>query len=239
MISISENYSSRVIQFDGTNFGNWKYRLGILLDEKGLKEYIIETLDDILSSKEASTHELIKQEKSCISIIVQSIHDSQLEYVKDQKFAKDMYDGFVAVFERKSISGRLLVRKQLLNMKMHDGDVVSEHFLKFDKLIRDLKSTGATVEELGIVCHLILTLPRSYDTLVTALETMNPNDLSLDFVKSRILDEYGKRNNNEKGNKSNNGHAMQAKNPDIVCFQCGKKGHINVSSEECKEKEQT
>lgn len=227
MISISENYSSRVIQFDGTNFGNWKYRLGILLDEKGLKEYIIEKLDDILSSKEASTHGSIrKQEKSCISIIVQSIHDSQLEYVKDQKFAKDMYDGLVAVFERKSISGRLLVRKQLLNMKMHDGDVVSEHFLKFDKLIRDLKSTGATVEELDIVCHLILTLPRSYDTLVTALETMNPNDLSLDFVKSRILDEYGKRNNNEKGNKSNNGHAMQAKNPDIVCFQCGKKGHI-------------
>lgn len=235
MISISENGSSRVVQFDGTNFNNWKYRLEILLDEKGLKQFIEEKLDDILDKEvQESQHEAIKKkEKQCVSIIVQSIHDSQLEYVRDKTHAKDMLDNLIAVFERKTIAGQLLLRKRLLTMKMHEGENINDHFLKFDKLIRDVKSVGATMEDMDVICHLLLTLPKTYDYLVTAIETMNPKDITLEFVKSRLLDEYGKRSNNDKGGKSNDGHAMQARNPEIVCFECGKKGHIRSM---CKSK---
>lgn len=94
MFSISEGGSTKIVQFDGTNFSNWKYRLGVLLDEKGLRKYIEESLADILSSIEATEREKYrKEEKACISIIVQSVHDNQLEYIKDKTLAKDMFDG--------------------------------------------------------------------------------------------------------------------------------------------------
>lgn len=79
-------------------------------------------------------------------------------------------------------------------MKMNDGEGMNEHFLKFDKTIRDLKLIGAKMEDMDVICHLLLSLPKSYDNLVTALETMNPKELTLEFVKSRLLDENGKRN---------------------------------------------
>lgn len=81
-------------------------------------------------------------------------------------------------------------------MKLSDGGDLKAHFLEFDKTIRDLKAIGSKLEELGIVCHLFMTLPKVYDNVVTALETIEPDKLTLDFVKSRLLDEYGKRQGN-------------------------------------------
>ena len=227
MISIPE-HTSKIAQFDGTNFGNWKYRLSILLDEKGLRKFIEDELKNILRAEINQTLHggIKKEERSCISIIVQSIHDSQLEYVKDKNTAKGMFDNICSVFERKSIAGQLLLRKQLLTLKIQEGDNINNHFINFDKKIRDLKSIDATMENMDIICHLLLTLPRSYENLVTAIETMNPNDLTLEFVKSRLIDEHGKRNNRGSSSNSNESYAMQMRNPNLLCFKCGKKGHI-------------
>lgn len=55
---------------------------------------------------------------------------------------------------------------------------------------------------------------------------MHAKDLTLDFVKSRLLDEFAKRNLGGSNGKSNEAHAMTSKNPSISCFKCGKRGHI-------------
>lgn len=217
--------------FDGTNFSDWKYRVGILLDERGLKQYIEEDLANILAATEATKRDAAKkEEKKCVSILVQTMHDNQLEYVKDKSLAKDMFDTLKNIFERKSVASQLLLRKQLLTMKYNDNDDIIEHFLKFDTKIRQLKSTGTKMEDLDVVVHLLITLPKSYDNLVTALETMDQKNLSLEFVKSRLMDEFNKRkassSNNSNTSKANENSAMQAKNPDIVCYRCGKPGHM-------------
>lgn len=92
------------------------------------------------------------RERKCKSILVQCIHDSQLEYIKEKKEAKAIFDALKAAFERKSVAGQLLLRKRLLTMKYNDGEDMNQHFLRFDKTVRDLKSFGATMEENDIVC---------------------------------------------------------------------------------------
>lgn len=221
---------TKIQQFDGTNFSNWKYRVGVLLDEKGLRKYIDESLADILTGAEAAKREEIRtEEKKCISILVQSIHDSQLEYVREKKLAKEMFDALCGIFERKSIATQLLLRKELLMMKYNTNDDITNHFLHFDRKIRELKSTGAKMEELDVVVHLLLTLPKEYDNLVTALETMDQEKLSLDFVKTRLMDEYNKRTGRSSSSKSSEPGAMSAKagrkSSEIICYQCQKPGH--------------
>lgn len=44
---------------------------------------------------------------------------------------------------------------------------------------------------------IIVTLPKSYDMVVTAIETLSNDKITLEFVKSRILDEQIKRLNND------------------------------------------
>jgi len=72
-------------------------------------------------------------------------------------------------FERTGVSSQLRLRKILLTMRYAPTESMASHFLKFDKLVLELKSTCAKIEEIDIVCHLLLTMPEEYDMVVTAL----------------------------------------------------------------------
>lgn len=228
--------STKYIQFDGTNFNNWKFRIQVLLEEKDLLEFIETPLVDLIEDDDDldEVNKIRMREKKCKSILVQCIHDSQLEYIKDKKYAKEIFDSLKAVFERTSVAGQLLLRKQLLTMKYADGADMQKHFLAFDKNVRDLKAIGATMEQIDIVCHLLLTLPKSFDTLVTAIETIDPDKLTLEFVKSRILDEFGKRLSAGSSKASNDSVAMNSSRPKVRCYNCGKSGHYKS---QCKSPE--
>lgn len=116
-----------------------------------------------------------------------NIHDDQLENVKDKTTAKAMIDCLAGIFERKSIAGQLLLRRQLFTMKYSESDEMSEHLLKFDKMIRELKSSGAKIEDLDIVYHLLLTLPKTYGFLVTAIETMDQDKRWTNSTKRKLV----------------------------------------------------
>jgi len=217
----------KIQQFDGTNFGNWKYRLGIPLDEKGLRKFVEKDLTENLSDASTSEQDSIRlEEKKCMSVSRETVHDSQLENIMEKKTVKDMFDALCSIYERKSIASQLLLSKKLLMMKYNESDDMIKHFLQFDKTVRELKSTGAKMEDLDVVVHLLLTLPKSYNNLVTALETMDQDKLSLEFVKTRLMDEHNKRKDGNNLTKSQESGAMNAKAKQLICYGCGKSGHI-------------
>lgn len=135
----------------------------------------------------------VKSDKICKSIITQLISDSHLQYIKDKETAHEMWKSLINNFERKGMANQLLLRKRLLMMKFQNTAKMENHFTEFDKLIRELKSTGATLEETDVVCHLLLTMPSQYNMLVTALETISPENLTLSFVKARLKEEESKK----------------------------------------------
>lgn len=189
----------RIPLLDGTNYSDWKFRLETLLTELELLMYIeadYTTLVVIVDSDDATTRsrkqseiaEHKRRDQKCKLQIIQRIADSHLEYAKDKTSAYEIWLSLENFFQRKGIASQLLLRKALLTMKFDTAnDNLANHFLKFDKLIRKLKSTGATLEESDIVCHLLLTMPTEYNTVVTALETMSTELLTLNFVKTRLL----------------------------------------------------
>lgn len=110
-------------------------------------------------------------------------------------------------------------------MKFNDNGSLEKHFLEFDKNIRELKNCGANLEEADIICHLLLTLPKSFDVIVTALDTMADDKMTLNFIKGKLLDHQLKRKAPEKTEKAvTTAFTGHAKNK-IKCYACGKLGH--------------
>lgn len=214
-------------KFDGTNFSLWKFRLNLLLEERSLLQFIESDLNSLKekTKNDNEKDQLVVREAKCRSLIAQTVSDEQLTYIMDKPSAKEMYEGLLSVFQRKSITSQLVLRKQLALMKF-DGDDMNKHFAKFDSIVRELRLAGAKPEESDLIVSLFLTLNEKYDALIESLNGMDESKLTLEYAKSRILDVFAKRNGGTKQTKSNDACAMQAKNPDIVCFKCGQKGHI-------------
>lgn len=226
-MATKENTTIQFPKFNGKNYSQWKFRMDLLLEEKQLKCFVDYSLAEAIEKKDRSITEadMNLREKKCKSLLAQAIDDEQLQYVMDKGSAKAMYDALVAMFQRKSITNQLLLRRQLLTMKFN-GDDLHDHFAKFDKLIRDLKFAGAQLVDMDVIVNLFLTLPKSFDAVTTSLEGMDDTKLTLDYVKGRLLDEHAKKNGGSSQSKSESACAMQTNNSDIVCYRCGEKGHI-------------
>jgi hypothetical protein len=194
-----EEEKFRVALFSGTNFNNWKFRLEVVLDESNLLPYIESDITEIIAgvaegagqTNEIAEHK--RKDKKCKSMIIRRIADSHLEYVKDKSSSYAVLGALKSTFERKSVATQLYLRRKLLTLKCENSEELDKHFLTFDNIVRELKATGATLEESDIVCHLLLTLPDSYSTVVTAIETMDAAKLNLELVKGRLLDEANKK----------------------------------------------
>lgn len=254
-----EEDKHRVPLFDGTNYNNWKFRMEILLEKLSLRDHIeSQVLDGEAKTGEAAEVfrarmvSLRKKDTKCKSQIVQRIADSHLEYAKNKLTAFDIWMELRNVFERRGVASQLLLRKKLLLMKFKpSAESLSSHFLKFESLVRELKSTGANMEETDIVCHLLLTMPSEYDVIVTALETLSKESLTLSFVKNRLLDEESKRKGTGKSMKNEAQHSTaftsstneNGKNTrdtgnkqfNYRCYNCGAYGHRRS---ECKKPKQ-
>jgi len=61
--------------------------------------------------------------------------------VKDKENAYDIWNTLFKTFARKSMATQLFLRKRFLLLKFNSAkDSLSNHFLIFDKLIRELKA---------------------------------------------------------------------------------------------------
>ena len=72
---------------------------------------------------------------------------------------------------------------------------MTKHFTIFDNLITELMVAG-------VWPHLLLTMPSTYDGIVTAIETISEESLNLAFVKTRLLDQEIKLKNDSNENSA-------------------------------------
>lgn len=197
-----------------TNFSNWKFRIGLLMEEKGvsytLKEDSTDTKDDT---------KFTKDDAKARSIIVQCLSDKHLEIVKQCKNAKGMLDQLRDTFERKSIFNKLHLKKKLITIKCGDSERLQDFYYRFDAAVSDVKATGCEVSEEDQVCQLISAMPPAYEGVITSIETLSTEKtLTLEFTKARLLDAEIKVNQTKS--------ETVGESSSFLCYSCNKPGHI-------------
>lgn len=187
----------KVNLFDGRDFDVWLFRLQIALDEKDLVNWIEKDASEVASlitGNDAKTKKtaILKADKMCKSMIVRRVADSHLEYIKDKTTAYQIIESLRKTFVRASVASEIGIRKRMLMMKCAAKENLQEYFLRFDKILRELKACGGETNDRMAVVSLLVTLPAKYDMVVTALETMGPTLLTMELVRSRLLDAESK-----------------------------------------------
>ena len=89
-------------------------------------------------------------------------------------------------FEKKTWENKLELRRKLYSLQLQEGESVQTHIKTMTEIFVELSVIGDPMQEEDRVVHLLVSLPESFNMLVTALEA-NPDVPKIDVVTERLL----------------------------------------------------
>ncbi|XP_055620852.1 uncharacterized protein LOC129765049 isoform X2 [Toxorhynchites rutilus septentrionalis] len=120
------------------------------------------------------------------------LDESQFGLIRDKKTAKDTWAALKAHHEEITLGQRVTLLRQITNQNFKIGDNMEIYLADIEKQYGRLESSGFEMEECLKVALILRGLPESFNPLTTALEARNENELTLELVKVKLLDEVDK-----------------------------------------------
>lgn len=122
-------------RLDGaSNFGVWKARISLLLEENGIKEYftIVVTVptDPIL----LATYK--KEDAKARRIILDGFKDHIVSHITDLDIAKAMWDAILNLYQNVTTNRKLILREKLRNNPMNKGEDATSYLTGL-RLVKD------------------------------------------------------------------------------------------------------
>lgn len=205
------------------NYHIWKFRMKLLLQEQGVVKMIERDFDeDDYSGAGLTTAR--NQNNKCMNMITQSIDNSQIDKIRSKNTAYQMWKAFEEVYEKKGLPGQMFLRRKLLSLKMGENEDMECFLTQFEDLKNKIVAAGGEMKEEDAVCNLLLSLPKSYETIIAVIESKDTP--TFEFVKTKLLGEAEKRKGIlEYVGNSPSTSAVFLTNMNNTCFKCGKPGH--------------
>jgi pantothenate kinase len=123
--------------------------------------------------------------------------DSVLLNVLEEDTTKDLWDTLGKLYRSNSLVNKLLLRNNLYNLRMRDGDSVVEHLNTFNTMVSQSVFVEIKISDEDKCIHLLCCLADSWDSLVVAIGS-NTISLKFDEVVSSFffggdeMEEYGR-----------------------------------------------
>lgn len=219
--AMAEAVKFNVAKLGNGNYPSWKFRMEMLLVREELFYVICDPRDDPVT--EAWT----KDDRKARATLGLCVEESQFGLIKGKATAKEMWESLQEYHEKHSVSSRVLLLKKLCSKNLQENGDMEAHLQDIEVMFDRLQGADLKLDKELKVALLLRTLPDSYNGLVVALESRPDADLTLDFVKSRLLDEHQKRL--ERGNIAGGSKLLKtvaSKPGEKTCFFCKKPGHF-------------
>lgn len=175
-----------VFKFDGTNYREWRFRVDIALAAEGL---------EIVEKPNPVTAEWKKADAKVRKIMVDRMSSEQIELVMGCTEAKTMMDELDNVYSRKNTLKSIQTKRRLLKLVFDEREDASVHLAKFEKIINEIRASGDEIAEGDIIGYFQLTLPTSYDNVISYFDSLPAANKKLANLKARFVDEWSNRNN--------------------------------------------
>ena len=203
------------------NYATWKVQAKMCLMKEDLWR-IVNGTETAPTDAGALTKFNIRKDRA-LAIIVLAVDPRFLYLLGDPECPTEVWRKLQDVFQKKSWSNKLRLKKKLYNMKLTDEGNLQEHLKNFVELFDAMAVVGDVIKDEDRVITLLASLPQKFDTLVTTLESLDTVP-TWEAVTERLLraDEKISDDSGEKAFYSKNRNNMK----NIQCFECGKFGHI-------------
>ncbi|KAG8147954.1 hypothetical protein E2320_001412 [Naja naja] len=226
-----------VSQLNETNYLSWNVKMEMYLQWEELWTIVTNppaVLDD---------GDQRKNEKALASIIL-ALEDSQLIHVRGLQSAKECWVALHSVYVRETVGSKVLLTRRLYKAQLKPGECMSTHLQNMRRTFLELEERGMTFTEANKVYVVLSSLDSSWNVLVTSLESMQEQDLTMTYLteeEQKWLERRpgkGERIQHRPASTKvqDGGRAAETVNFVKRCYTCGSTEHLQ---RRCPEEEQS
>lgn len=211
-------------KLNGKNYMNWSYRMKLYLQKEKCWDVInlAERPGNITQKNWTEMEQKAKYEMSIL------IDDNQLPFIKRTNFAREAWIELAKHHKKSSLTTKIRLLRKLYHEVLPKNGNLEDHLFKLMKYYDELCEIGHVVDDKQFVSIIMTSVGEDYDNLITALDCRNENELTLDLVKCKLLDEYERKmKTDDKENQDETIYKVYSKS--IYCDFCKVKGHVKKS----------
>ena len=176
-----------ITNLNDKNFDMWNFKIKMYL----IKENLWSVIEG--ETPTVKTEDWIRKDQQARSIIALSIEDAQIVHIRNAETAKETLNKLQQIHERVNLTNKLSLLRKLYNSKFDETRTMQHHINGILEIAEKLRSIGEEVKETHLGALLLNSLPKSYETLITALEARDEAEIILDLIKQKLLDEYDRK----------------------------------------------
>ena len=122
-------------RLDGaSNFGVWKARLSLLLEENGIKDYA--TIGVVVPTDATQLATYKKEDAKARRIILDGVKDHIVPHISELDTTKKMWDVILNLYQNATTNRKMILREKLKNTRMNQGENVTSYLTRL-RLVKD------------------------------------------------------------------------------------------------------
>lgn len=170
-------------KLSGSNYDIWSKRMMLVLETNDLWDVVQK---DVPSEEKKTDAWKSSNRKACLFITV-AVTDLVFQSLSQTTLAAEIWRSLEKVYRPKSLLNKVIWRRRLEGICLHEGDDVREHINQVRMCNQNLSSMACGLDDKELTMRLMLSLPASYDSLIDALESVKEDELTFDYLASRLM----------------------------------------------------
>jgi len=206
-----------------SNYSTWKLHVKMILMEKNLWGIVdgSEVPPSLSDVKEYKNY-CLRKEKALANIVLAV--DPKIYYILgDPKDPQEAWMKIQNQYEGNTFQNRFKLRNQLYHMRLNENEDMNNHIKNMTEIFDKLSVMGESLQEEDKVIHILSSLPKSFNVLVTAIVAQEKVP-KLEFIYERLKHHSQITKNSE--NDEQKALLLKINKSLLKCSFCHKKGHI-------------
>jgi len=181
----------RIEKLNYSNFHSWKQKIELVLGHRDVDDMVDPTLCPPRPDASDELSKWIRRDKTARMTIGISLSDEMLKNVRHTTTALEMWNEICNVHQRHTLLNKLSARREFYTATMEHGEKMLVYINRVRQMASVLESMGVDIDDKEMAMAVLNGLPKSFRTLITALDAIGDDDPSFTFdkVRSRLLQE--------------------------------------------------
>ena len=238
----TQSFKFEIEKFNGSNnFELWKVKMRNMLIQQGVAKALVGKTKKPYDMSNEDYNEI---DEKTLSVIRLCLVDDVLFNIVSETIAAGLWTKLESMYMTKSLTNKILLKRQLFTLRMKEGTKISDHLNAFNTLVCQLSSMEYIISSEDKAILLLCSLPKSWAHFVTSISLSSVESISFDEIVGAMISEETRKKSSletstsevmiargrstERGQHSKDSARSKSKGKKskLKCWFCNKSGHL-------------